>query len=40
PDLILADMDEYVVSESVTSEPVVATSKAKTSESKPKSVCN
>nr|GEU54164.1 retrotransposon protein, putative, unclassified [Tanacetum cinerariifolium] len=37
-DLILADMDEYVVSESVTSVPVVVTNKAKTSESKPKSV--
>nr|GEV52081.1 retrovirus-related Pol polyprotein from transposon TNT 1-94 [Tanacetum cinerariifolium] len=36
PDLILADMDEYVVSESVTSVPVVATNKVKTSESKPK----
>nr|GEU89479.1 putative ribonuclease H-like domain-containing protein [Tanacetum cinerariifolium] len=30
PDLILADMDEYVVSESVTSVPAVATNKAKT----------
>nr|GEV00665.1 hypothetical protein [Tanacetum cinerariifolium] len=38
PDLILADMDEYVVSESITSVPVVATNEAKTSESKPKSV--
>nr|GEX29636.1 putative reverse transcriptase domain-containing protein [Tanacetum cinerariifolium] len=37
-DLILADVDEYVVSESVTSVPAVATNKAKTSESKPKSV--
>nr|GEX33846.1 hypothetical protein [Tanacetum cinerariifolium] len=37
-DLILADVDEYVVSESVTSVPVVATNEAKTSESKPKSV--
>nr|GEW36291.1 hypothetical protein [Tanacetum cinerariifolium] len=36
PDLILADVDEYVVSESVTSVPAVATNKAKTSESKPK----
>nr|GEZ87707.1 hypothetical protein [Tanacetum cinerariifolium] len=38
PDLILADVDEYVVSESVTSMPAIATNKAKTSESKPKSV--
>nr|GEZ55291.1 ribonuclease H-like domain-containing protein [Tanacetum cinerariifolium] len=38
PDLILANVDEYVVSESVTSVPAVATNKAKTSESKPKSV--
>nr|GEV28651.1 hypothetical protein [Tanacetum cinerariifolium] len=38
PDLILADMDEYVVSESVTSVPAVATNEAKTSESKPKSI--
>nr|GEX76018.1 uncharacterized mitochondrial protein AtMg00810-like [Tanacetum cinerariifolium] len=38
PDLILADMDEYVVSESVTSMSAVATNEAKTSESKPKSV--
>ncbi|GJX34760.1 hypothetical protein Tco_0246317 [Tanacetum coccineum] len=37
PDLVLADMDEYVFSESVTSVPAVATSKVKTSESKPKS---
>ncbi|GJT68555.1 ribonuclease H-like domain-containing protein [Tanacetum coccineum] len=37
-DLVLADEDEYVFSESVTSIPDVATSKAKTSESKPKSV--
>nr|GEV11781.1 hypothetical protein [Tanacetum cinerariifolium] len=37
-ELILADMNEYVVSESVTSVPAVATNKAKTSESKPKSV--
>nr|GEV26431.1 hypothetical protein [Tanacetum cinerariifolium] len=36
--LILADVDEYVVSESVTSVPTVAINKAKTSESKPKSV--
>nr|GEV69055.1 uncharacterized mitochondrial protein AtMg00810-like [Tanacetum cinerariifolium] len=38
PDLILADVDEYVVSESVTSVPAVATNEAKTSESKLKSV--
>ncbi|GJS12235.1 ribonuclease H-like domain-containing protein [Tanacetum coccineum] len=38
PDLIFADMNEHVVSESVTSVPTVATSEAKTSESKPKSV--
>nr|GEU42803.1 hypothetical protein [Tanacetum cinerariifolium] len=38
PDLILADVDEYVISKSVTSMPVVATNEAKTSESKPKSV--
>nr|GEX79933.1 hypothetical protein [Tanacetum cinerariifolium] len=38
PDLILADMDEYVISESVTSVLAVATNEAKTSESKPKSV--
>nr|GEV97559.1 hypothetical protein [Tanacetum cinerariifolium] len=37
PDLILADVDEYV-SESVTSVPAIATNKAKISESKPKSV--
>ncbi|GJX15211.1 hypothetical protein Tco_0206969 [Tanacetum coccineum] len=37
-DLVLADEDEYVFSESVTSVPNVATSKVKTSESKPKSV--
>nr|GFC27036.1 hypothetical protein [Tanacetum cinerariifolium] len=36
PDLILVDVDEYVLSESVTSVLVVATSKAKTSETKPK----
>nr|GEU53781.1 putative ribonuclease H-like domain-containing protein [Tanacetum cinerariifolium] len=35
PDLILAEVDEYVVSESVTSVPAVATNKAKTNESKP-----
>nr|GEW97789.1 uncharacterized mitochondrial protein AtMg00810-like [Tanacetum cinerariifolium] len=38
PDLILADVDEYVVSESVSSVPAVATNEAKTSKSKPKSV--
>nr|GFA01804.1 ribonuclease H-like domain-containing protein [Tanacetum cinerariifolium] len=38
PNLILIDMDEYVVSETVTSVPAVATNKAKTSESKPKPV--
>nr|GEW77532.1 hypothetical protein [Tanacetum cinerariifolium] len=38
PDLILADMDEYVVSESVTSVSGVATNEAKTSEFKPKSI--
>nr|GEW75415.1 hypothetical protein [Tanacetum cinerariifolium] len=32
PDLILADMDEYVVSETATSVPVVATNKSKTRE--------
>ncbi|GJX37493.1 putative ribonuclease H-like domain-containing protein [Tanacetum coccineum] len=37
-DLVLADVDEYVFSELVTSIPDVATSKAKTSESKPKCV--
>ncbi|GJU95099.1 ribonuclease H-like domain-containing protein [Tanacetum coccineum] len=38
-DLILADENEYVFGESVTSVPATATSKVKTSESKPKSVC-
>ncbi|GJT91828.1 hypothetical protein Tco_1080673 [Tanacetum coccineum] len=38
PDLVLADGDEYVFSESVTSVPDIATSKAKTSKSKPKSI--
>ncbi|GKB38564.1 ribonuclease H-like domain-containing protein [Tanacetum coccineum] len=38
PDLVLADKDEYVFSESVTNVPSVATSKVKTSKSKPKSV--
>ncbi|GKC78114.1 hypothetical protein Tco_1128888, partial [Tanacetum coccineum] len=37
-DLILADEDKYVFSESTTSMPADATSKVKTSESKPKSV--
>ncbi|GJR10529.1 ribonuclease H-like domain-containing protein [Tanacetum coccineum] len=37
-DLVLADEDEYLFSESVTSVPAVATSEVKTSESKPKSV--
>ncbi|GJX89869.1 hypothetical protein Tco_0343195 [Tanacetum coccineum] len=37
-DLVLADKDEYVFSESVTSVPAVATSKVKTSVSKPKFV--
>ncbi|GJV89030.1 putative ribonuclease H-like domain-containing protein [Tanacetum coccineum] len=37
-DLVLADEDEYVFSKSVTSVPNVATSKVKTSESKPKFV--
>ncbi|GJU84273.1 ribonuclease H-like domain-containing protein [Tanacetum coccineum] len=38
PDLVLADKDEYVFSESVTSVPAAATSEVKTSESRPKSV--
>nr|GEU82973.1 hypothetical protein [Tanacetum cinerariifolium] len=38
PDLILANVDEYVVSETITSVPAVATNEAKTSESKPKFV--
>ncbi|GJW09867.1 ribonuclease H-like domain-containing protein [Tanacetum coccineum] len=38
PDLLLADEDECVFSESVTSLPAVATSNVKTSESKPKSI--
>nr|GEW23040.1 ribonuclease H-like domain-containing protein [Tanacetum cinerariifolium] len=38
PDLILVDVDEYVSSEFVTSVSAVATNKAKTSESKPKSI--
>nr|GEX69411.1 hypothetical protein [Tanacetum cinerariifolium] len=36
PNLVLADKDEYVVSESVTSVRAVATSEAKTSKTKPK----
>ncbi|GJX82211.1 putative ribonuclease H-like domain-containing protein [Tanacetum coccineum] len=35
---LLADEEEYIFSESITSVPAVATSKVKTSESKPKSV--
>ncbi|GKC58436.1 hypothetical protein Tco_1086034 [Tanacetum coccineum] len=38
PDLVLADKDEYVFSESVTSVPAVATSEVNTSESKLKFV--
>ncbi|GKD10206.1 putative ribonuclease H-like domain-containing protein [Tanacetum coccineum] len=38
PNLVLADEEEYVFSESITSVPAVATSKVKTSKSKPKSV--
>ncbi|GJX95298.1 ribonuclease H-like domain-containing protein [Tanacetum coccineum] len=38
PNLVLADEEEYAFSESITSVPAVATSKVKTSESKPKSV--
>ncbi|GJS31951.1 putative ribonuclease H-like domain-containing protein [Tanacetum coccineum] len=38
PNLVLANEEEYVFSKSITSVPVVATSKVKTSESKPKSV--
>ncbi|GKF38276.1 hypothetical protein Tco_0118337, partial [Tanacetum coccineum] len=37
-DLVLADEEKYVISESITSVPTVATSKVKTSESKTKSV--
>ncbi|GJZ69881.1 hypothetical protein Tco_0633431, partial [Tanacetum coccineum] len=37
PDLVLADKDEYIFSESVTSVPSTTTSKVKTSMSKPKS---
>ncbi|GKE55129.1 hypothetical protein Tco_1490285 [Tanacetum coccineum] len=38
PDLVLADEEEYIFSESITSVPTVVTSEVKTSESKPKSV--
>ncbi|GKD36988.1 hypothetical protein Tco_1257195, partial [Tanacetum coccineum] len=38
PNLVLANKDEYVFSESITSVPAVATSKVKTSKSKPKSI--
>ncbi|GJV20611.1 putative ribonuclease H-like domain-containing protein [Tanacetum coccineum] len=38
PDLVLADKDEYVFSKSATNVPSAATSKVKTSVSKPKSV--
>ncbi|GKC62367.1 hypothetical protein Tco_1094965 [Tanacetum coccineum] len=38
PDLVLADKDEYVFSESVTSVPSAITIEVKTSESRPKSV--
>ncbi|GJY67832.1 ribonuclease H-like domain-containing protein [Tanacetum coccineum] len=38
PDLVLAEKDEYVFSESVTSVPAIVTSEVKTSESKPKFV--
>ncbi|GKG47629.1 hypothetical protein Tco_0507114, partial [Tanacetum coccineum] len=38
PDLVIADIDECVVSKTVTSVPAVITSEAKTSETKPKSV--
>ncbi|GJZ10974.1 hypothetical protein Tco_0545733 [Tanacetum coccineum] len=37
-DLVLVDEEEYVLSESITNVPVVATSKVKTCESKPKSI--
>ncbi|GJS37239.1 hypothetical protein Tco_0535621 [Tanacetum coccineum] len=39
PNLVLADEEEYVFSESITSVPAVATSKVKTSESKKTSSC-
>ncbi|GKE51901.1 hypothetical protein Tco_1487057, partial [Tanacetum coccineum] len=38
PNLVLADEEEYVFSESITSVPAVATSEVKTTESKPKTV--
>ncbi|GJT15771.1 hypothetical protein Tco_0874477 [Tanacetum coccineum] len=38
PNLVLADKEEYVFSESITSVPTVTTSEVKTTESKPKSV--
>ncbi|GJS45929.1 putative ribonuclease H-like domain-containing protein [Tanacetum coccineum] len=38
PDLVLAEKDEYVFSESVTSVPAIVTSEVKTTESKPKFV--
>ncbi|GKF56006.1 hypothetical protein Tco_0166346, partial [Tanacetum coccineum] len=38
PDLVLADKDEYVFSESTTNVPSAATSEVKTSVSKPKSI--
>ncbi|GKF14228.1 hypothetical protein Tco_0055690 [Tanacetum coccineum] len=38
PNLVLADEEEYVFSESITSVPVVVTSEVTTIESKPKSV--
>ncbi|GKB61394.1 putative ribonuclease H-like domain-containing protein [Tanacetum coccineum] len=38
PDFVLADKDEYIFSESVTSVHAIATTEVKTSESKPKSV--
>ncbi|GJV36452.1 hypothetical protein Tco_0580289 [Tanacetum coccineum] len=38
PNLVLADEEEYVFSESITSVPAFATSEVKTIESKPKSV--
>ncbi|GJU69029.1 hypothetical protein Tco_1255288 [Tanacetum coccineum] len=38
PNLVLADKDEYVFSESLTSVPAAVTIKVKTSESRPKSI--
>ncbi|GJX99057.1 hypothetical protein Tco_0356076, partial [Tanacetum coccineum] len=38
PNLVLADKDEYIFSEFITSVPAIATTEVKTSESKPKSV--